>query len=395
MEVVIQMKKRRLLIFLAAFVMVSVFSAGYSGVNLFGISERATASASEEEAEEIFLGTVDVAAIYAFHPMMQYYDPKVDLFIKLPAKNTTYDDFLTVTQNRRNEFQKAADANSSEIKRLKGEMDVLNQEIQRLGADKAAEAMPVNEKFDKQIQSAGSEDAKRNLLALRTEELNKIEAKFDGVLQNKNKKMSDLLDSYEKIQRSLLKIYYLTPEETAEKFEEINNEIKEEVKIAAKKNGVKAVINFSLAVSEFQNERPGDKSLEEKKKINSELEELLSGGPDYSKAMNLLNTFDAKSLKNSDDETMKAPEHVKFLKQLSADNEKKNASKLFFSKKYLMRLKPIASVTSTPFIYGGTDLTWFTLISIMVRNGVPKEKAEAASEVISKMYYDNVKNADR
>ena len=381
------MRKRSRLFFLAIFAVVSLFCAVHPDSGLFDMLKCSDAGAAEKnETEEIILGTVDIAALYAFHPLMQYYDQRVDLFIKLPPKNITYQDFFTLTQNRQSEFQKIAADNSSEIKRIKDELALLRQDIQKLDSGKAIEAAPVNEKFDKRIQSAASEDERKKLLMQRTAELEKIEVKFETDLLNKNKKMSELLDSYEKIQRSLLKIYYLTPEETAAKFEDIDNEIKEAVKIAAKKKGVKAVMNFSLPLPEEQNDGVDEKSLKEKNKINSDLENLLAAGPDYSKAFSILKTSDDKSVENSGDESLKKPDHVKFLSELAAGNDREDAMKIYTSKRYFTKLKAAARMASRSFIYGGTDLTRLALIIIMAKGGISKEKAEAASEVMLNVY---------
>lgn len=336
------------------------------------------------------VATIDLMTIYAFHPAMQYYDQNMDLFIRQPAPGTKYEDFMAVTQSRRKEFQDAFERSAPEIKSAKGEIDVLKKEIERLDVQKRTEASDVSGKFDARIAGAAKEDEKKALLAQRTQELSDVGKKFDADIALKNKNLAEKTKAYEKTLSDLLKIYYLTPEETAKKFDEINDEIVEVVKYAAKKNGIKAVMNYSRLTPEEAAAAPAANVREEKSPSGPQLEDVLANGPDYSKAFNQLKTFDENLFKNDDDESMRNPEHVKFLKELSAANEKENASKLYFSKRFLASLKPIGRLTAVPFIYGGADLTWYTLICIMVKNGIPKEKAEAASEVILK-YYDREK----
>jgi len=338
-----------------------------------------------DEGDDAIIGTIDIAAVYALHPMMQYYDQKLELFIKAPKQGTTYEEFMKITQTRRDEFKKLFEGQASEIKRLKEEMDVLKKEVKKLDIQKVVEAAPINENFDSQIQKAADEDSKKKLLAQRTGELVKVDKKFNTEIDAKNKKLNDLLDSYQKIQRSLLKIYYLTPEETAKKFEEITSEIKDTIKLAAKKKGLKAVVNLNAVSGRDDKKKQPEITIAEKEKVSSDLADILANGPDYTKAMSALRTFESglsKDLLKTKNPEFNETEYVKMLQQMSKDREKEAVSAAYLSKDYIMNLNQLVSATTAPLVYGNTDLTWLTVIAIMVKNGIPKEKAETISEVI-------------
>ncbi len=338
-----------------------------------------------DESGDAIIGTIDIAAVYALHPMMQFYDQKLGLFIKAPKQGTAYDDFLKITQTRRDEFKKLFEGQASEIKRLKEEVDVLKKEVKKLDVQKVIEAAPINEDFDARIQKAVDEDAKKKLLAQRTAELVKVDKKFNTEIEAKNKKINDLLDSYQKIQRSLLKIYYLTPEETAKKFEEITTEIKDTIKLAANKKGLKAVVNLNTVSGRDDKKKQPETTIAEKEKVSSDLSDILANGPDYTKAMSALRTFESglsKDLLKTKNPEFNETEYVKMLQQMSKDREKEAVSAAYLSKDYIMNLDQLVSATTAPIVYGNTDLTWLTVIAIMVKNGIPKEKAETISEVI-------------
>ncbi|HBC74920.1 MAG: hypothetical protein A2008_10015 [Candidatus Wallbacteria bacterium GWC2_49_35] len=349
---------------IARFIMVTmfcclclIFLAVPGGPCLAVDSEKDSTAGDPEEAA---VATVDIATVYALHPAMIYFDPVLNLFIKPAPKGVTPDDFMKLTTERRDEYKKSEAARAAEIQRVKNEIDSVKEEIKAHEIKKITECAPVNEKFDPLIQNATSEAEVKKYLVERTAALKGVEVKYDLEIKNKNKKLSDALDKYQKIQMSLLSSFYLTAEETAAKFEEINADIKDAVKIAAKKNKAIAVVNFNLDNYKDRNKTSGEdtQSLEAKEKVNSELESLLKQGPDYSPLLDSLKTYEAGA-------SAKAGQALKRRFALTPNE---------------------SDMASRPFIAKGKDLTWFTVITLMVKNGVPKEKAEAISEVLAEVY---------
>lgn len=347
-----------------------------------------SAKESPAESDESFIATVDMATVFALHPLMQYFDQKVGLFIKPPKPGTTHQEFLAMIAARKADFQKSMEGNASEINRLKTEIDNLKKEVVRLNVQKYNESAAVDSKYDPQLQNTTDEVERKNISTQISSELLKISKKFDSEIAAKTKKIGDLLDSYEKIQRSLLKLYYLTPEETAKMFEAISGEIKETIKIAARKNGIRAVINVNVATPPREGgQTPPEKSIDEKTEQTADLDNLLKNGPDYTKSLNTLMAYSeglSKDVIKTRNPQMSEKEYVEMHQKMGLAREKENAESSFFSKEQIMKLKQVKEFASTPVIYGGTDLTWFTVITIMVKNGVPKEKAEAISDVIKK-----------
>ncbi len=332
-----------------------IFFTGLNGPDPAAGAPEKTVQA--EEPEEAAVATVDIATVYALHPAMIYFDPALNLFIKPAPKGATPDDFMNLTTERRNEYKKNEAAKAAEIQRIKNDIEKAKEEIKSHEIKKITECAPVNEKFDALIQSATNEAEIKKYLVERTAGLKAVETKYDQEIKNKNKKLSEALDKYQKLQMSLLSAFYLTAEETAAKFEEINADIKEAVKIAAKKNNAIAVVNFNLDSYKDRGKTSGEdtQSVEAKEKTNTELENLLKDGPDYSGALDSLKAYETAAA-------------AKSLKSRFALTPKES------------------DMASRPFIAQGKDLTWFTVITLMVKNGVPKEKAEAISEVLSEVY---------
>jgi hypothetical protein len=322
-------------------------------------AQQKNTAAAGDIINEMPVATIDIATVYALHPAMVYYDSELNLFIRPPETPATPEIFSDIMNKRRDEFQKNTNAKAGELKKIKDEIEALKEEVKSIGHKKILDAQPVNEKFDAQIQNATNEGELKKLLVQRTEALKLIEASGEIEIKSKKAKISTLLDSYEQQQMSLLQTYYLSADETAKKFEEISKDIKEAVMIAAKKNNVKAVVNYNLAADKGAGDQNTEKSVSEKTENNRQLEELLEKGPDYSGVLKSAKLYDSP-------------------KEAGAGLKIKN---------HINKIEQIKEFTASPFIGGkGKDLTWFTVITVMVKNGIPKEKAESISEVISEIY---------
>lgn len=363
----------------------AVLTAGWAGTGVAQSAKGANASAEDGPASGAFIAAVDISVVYALHPLMQYFDQNTGYFIKPPKQAVSHQEFLNIIKTRSGDFKQSAEGNSSEIKRLKAEIETLVKEIEKLENYKITEAGSINEKYDALLKSA--EPAQQAALnTQRAGELDKVEKKFSGDIGDKNKKLSALLDSQEKLQRSMLKSYYLSPEETAKKFEEINAEIGEAIKAAAKKNGVKAVINLNLLMPAKSEKSAAEKNIEDKTKINSTLEYLIANGPDYSKILGALRTFEAgmsKEIISTRDKQYSESEYIKMLQKMQKDQEIESAKNSFFTKEYISGLKPVRKFASNPIVYGGVDITEAVIVPLMVKHGVPAEKARALYEAVT------------
>ncbi len=350
----------------------------------FAQGKAKTTGDSEEKAEPVFLATVDISLIYALHPVMQYFDQSTRLFIKPPKNTVNSQELLNIIKTRANEFKQSAERNSAEIKRLKSEIDVLNKEIEKIESYRIAELDAVNDKYDALAKDPQA-SAEAGNESQRASELERIGKKYNGDINEKNKKLSGLLDSYEAICRSMLKTYYLTAEETEKKFIEINSEVNEAIESAAKKYGAKAIINLGLFIPLKAENDFAAKTIQEKTKINAELEYLISNGPDYSKILGALRTFEAgfsKDLVNTRNMQYSETEYIKMLRKMQKDQDIEAVKNSFFTREYIKTLPQVRKLTANPIVYGGVDITRAAAVAVMVKNGMAEEKAAALYETV-------------
>ncbi|HOT77620.1 MAG TPA: hypothetical protein PK467_17675 [Candidatus Wallbacteria bacterium] len=303
------------------------------------------------------IATIDLAAVYALHPMMNYYDPALNLFIKPAPKGSSHADFVALISERRKQYNKEAAAKAHELQKIKDDIETVWKEIKKSGTKKLADYDILEKKYAPLLQSTTGEAELKKYRLQYAAASKEFYDKYDAEFKGKQKKLSSLLDAQEKIQFSLLRNYYLAPEETDKIFEQIDADIKEAVKIAAKKNNVKAVLNFNMLNADIKN-KPAQATAAEKKLTSDELEALLKAGPDYSKPLETLKGYESFNDKSSG-----------FNPQLFSSD-----------------FSPSGGLAVRPLVTRGKDLTWFTIITLMVKNGIPKEKAEAVSDVISEIY---------
>ena len=343
-----------------------------SGTPAVSYAQRTLGAAPAAGSESSTLATADIALLYAAHPEMAYYDPAAGLFIK-PLKPSGKNEVLPAQiAARRAQFKSAYENSSRDINELVSGIKSLNEEIKTINKRMAHELKPASEKYDALIEAAADELVKSELLFKKNRELKAIEAKYNIEIDAANAKLSDAIASYDKLNLSLLKIYYLTPDETAKKFEAINGEIVSAVKAAAEKNGVRAVINYNLFSTEFKKNSTVEVGVSDKLSRSLEFESIMDNDPDYSKISNAINIFNEDSLKNSDDESITNPAHIEILHGLYKLNYSQFASDLLSSKDLVRKIPKIKDFISQPLIFGGFDITGQAVKELLKIKGAVK-----------------------
>lgn len=342
-----------------------------SGAQSVSYAQRASGAAPADASENSGFATADIALLYAAHPDMAYYDPAAGLFIKPLKPSEKKEDLPALISARRAQFKSAYENSSREINDLVSGIKSLNEEIKTINKRMAHELKPAVEKYDVLIGAEADELLKSELLFKKNKEIKAIEAKYNLEIAAANAKLSDAAASYEKMYISLLKIYYLTPEETSKKFEAINGEVISAVKAAAKKNGVRAVINYNLFSSEVKKASAAEAAVSDKLSRILELENILDNDPDYSKISNALNIFNEDSLKN-EDESISNPAHLEILRGLYKQNYSQFASNLLSSKDLVRKVPKVKEFISQPVIFGGFDITEQAVKELLKINGAVK-----------------------
>lgn len=342
-----------------------------SGAQSVSYAQRASGAAPAAASENSGFATADIALLYAAHPEMAFYDPAAGLFIKPLKPSEKKEDLPALIAARRAQFKSAYENSSRELNDLVSVIKSLNEEIKTINKRMAHELKPAAEKYDALIGAEADELVKNELLFKKNKEIKAIEAKYNLETAAANAKLSDAAASYDKLNLSLLKIYYLSPEETSKKFETINGEIISAVKAAAKKNGVRAVINYNLFSSEVKKASAAEAAVSKKLSRILELENILDNDPDYSKISNAINIFNEDSLKN-EDESISNPAHLELLRSLYKQKYSQFASDLLSSKDLVRKVPEVKEFISQPIIFGGFDITGQAVKELLIINGAVK-----------------------
>lgn len=321
-------------------------------------------------SEDYFLASIDLTLLYRSHPLMAYYDPAVSLFIKSSKDDKQYDSFSNLIAARKNQFKDAYDRNKSEITNLASDIKYLESEIDRINKLIDFKSQQIVSKYEQFIKNAPDSLSLKEVLFQKNKELKAVENYHCRELKERTDKLAATLDSFEKIRLSLIKIYYLTPAETAKMFEKINNDVALAVCSAAEKKGVEAVLNSALfdrpalEPENFSGIADDDKKSE---RINR-LDRIMEEGPDCSKIFASLRSFDENELKN-EDATVNNPAHIEKLRLLHKQGLYDFAADLYRSSSGIKKIEPIRGFITQPIVYGGVDISGQAVEELLKING--------------------------
>jgi len=314
------------------------------------------------------IGTVDMDALYAFHPLMQYYDNNAGLFIKPAGEGVTYAELQKAIELRALDYQQNLEARSGEIAKLKAEIKKVNDEIKKVENISAAKYMKLNDAFSAELAKVKDQKARQEMSRKHNVEFMKVQAEADAGKKSLEEKLSAAMTSCEKAQREILKSYYLSADESADFFKKINDEIKEAINYAAAAKGIKAVINTSRISSGVgRADSHGNKTgAGEIDAVAGKAAAALEKGPDYSKVLAILQAGDA----GREEEGGKGPGDV--------------LKKIYLNRGEIASLKfgGTTAISNSPILTGGEDLTLLAVVYILKKHNVPKENAEVIGEII-------------
>lgn len=370
------------ILFIITFVFISLFITN----NSYSQTEK------NKSKEDVFLiGYADIESIYLFHPMMKYYDENYNLFIK-PLNAKDKNEFLKLINDKTKEFTAAKEANSSEIKRLKSEIENLTAAAQKILKRKNTETALLNENYNRDILNIKNENERKQLTQKLYKDMETLEEKFNKETAANETKLNELKKEYSKIQLKLLNIFYYQPEENEKIFVKINNEIKEAINYAAGKNGVKAVINSSRGRQNQENNMAASTQPVQQEKDNStfnyeKLEDIISKLPDYSKALTMFDiSADGVNGKNTTPQTADQNQNEQY-KEKMAEITKESYARSHesnFAKKANIAAAARKYMITDAVITGGVDLTATSVIYLLSRYNIPRPVAEIIHEVINK-----------
>ncbi len=332
------------------------------------------------------IATVDMAAVFALHPMMRYHDENTGLFIKPFNKGAAGQQLLDAIQERKNAYLKLKSSKASEISRIIGEMTSAEGDIKKTNSRKAFEIASLSDKYETRLKETSDENAKKEIIKKRTSELAALEGEFNKNLNALRVKYSDSKTALDKIYQSLTAAYYMSPAETEDMFKNIGREIKEAINFVAAKKGVLSVINMSrMRNDSYLLNAPGapakDSSSASKSLDLRSFALALEAGPDYTKILNFLQSPEAAKPEMPEAEK-KYAEAKNEMRLTSEINEYKSAYENRFK---IIPLKELAHIMNANVVYGGCDITAPVIVYVFYKNGIPKQHAEAVCGALNEV----------
>jgi len=339
------------------FVLTAVFTAVCFCSPLF--------AAGEVTGTEAIIGMADLDAIYAFHPLMQYYDKNAGLFIKPFEGTPAAAELLKAITARNDEYQKNKDSKAAQLAKTKALLQEAEKELKNIENRYSAETIKINERIKEEIMAAKTPEIKQAKQKELQNELNTVQMKMNEETEKKKAAVSELTISCEKTRAALMAYFYQNEAETGATFDKIREEIKEAIIAVAVKKGLRAVINSSGMAGSLKAETNAEEGPNDAEKLKK-LDDILKKGPDYGDILNILQIGDSR------DADEKIPEAAR-----------DKLEKIYSNRKEIAESKSGGALAASSVITGGSDITAAVAANILLKYKVPKENIERIVEILS------------
>ena len=349
--------KFKLFVFVFIVLFMHFFIVG--DIRAYAAEEQKTSKS--DEVSEPFIGTVDMMTVYTFHPLMQYYNHELGLFLKpFKKESNSYEKLLLLIEERNKEYNAAKGSRLSEYNRLKAEYEDIKSQMSKLESIYVFEGSSLNDKMLQDTAAAKSDSEKKDIASKFRTKTFAAQKKFEKDSEALKTKFADASLASDKIFNALLEVHYLNAEKSQKQLSEINAEIREAIKFAAKKFNVKAIVN----VSSPEIRRPEYMDAASTQPVSfmpAKFHDVESINPDYNQILSMLRNFEYRPDK------VHNPNNIRNIFMNSTFIpliEKKN------------RMAKVDGIITDSFLFGNIDLTHAVIIYLMAKNGISKEKAE-------------------
>lgn len=312
---------------------------------------------------------VDLNKIYSFHPMMQYYDPALSLFLKPLDVNDKLAQ-QKVIDKRNEEYGKLYRQISPKLFSLKAEIEHVDGQIKSVIKTKE---LINSEKANDPAGVADKKQVKKRILELNAE-ISRLKSELDK-----------LRESYEQAASPLISIHYAGVQQSVKILKTIKKDVDAAILKVAGELGISEVF-----LSETSYEAPFINYTAEnnnKKKIfdfdglvksgvvkTENIDAAFHYGPDYSLAERII------SVKNEPvTESQAGPKHSQYIK-----NENLRRVRELLNYKAGSIIIPLYSdLIKTPLISSKTDITNAVIIEILTNSDISKKAREMIDGYLS------------
>ncbi len=345
---------------------VFVFIIGQSSYSYIGAAERKKESAKDQPAAQEFkVGYADMAALLAFHPLMQYYSYDANIFIRPLKGGLSKTEFLKQIRERQEKYKILKENTENEIKKLQSEIDSIDSEINKLRVKVSREQAVANQKYSDDYTKLTDENTRK----LRTTEYHTHLSKLDRDYYEEKKKLDEQKDKkYAAMNDAILKISevdYLNDVDSRNFFNSILDEIDAALKEAAEENKVPVILNSNYISMFTPNEFIG------MNKYDAPASSINPNIPPMANYGYLLDNIDGTTETMADNEINAKKEFVKT-----------ECTRLLNRRVEIARLFSRYRVLNKMVVYGGTDLTAATLEKLLKKHSVADFKIPVILETL-------------
>lgn len=319
-------------------------------------------------AREFKIGYVDMAALLAFHPLMQYYSYDANIFIRPLKGGLSKTEFLKQIRERQEKYKILKENTETEMKKIQFEVESIESEINKLRVKVSREQAVANQKYSDEYTKLSDENTRK----IRTTEYHTQLSKLDRDYYDEKKKLDEQKEKkYAAMNDVILKISevdYLNDVDSRNFFNSILDEIDAALKEAAEENKIPVILNSNYISMFTPNEFIA------MNKYDSPASAINSNIPPMADYGYLLDNIDGAAETMADNEINAKKEYVK--------NE---CTRLLNRRVEIARLFSRYGVLNKMVVYGGADLTADTLEKLLKKHGVAEYKIPVIIETLKSL----------
>ncbi len=329
----------------------------------------------EQEAWQNFkMGYVDMAAILAFHPLMQYYSYDANIFLRPLKGGISKTEFLKQIRDRQEKYKILKENTELEIKKIQASLDVIESEINKLRVKVSREQAVANQAYSEEYTKLTDENTRR----ARTNEYHNQLSKLDRDYYDEKKKLDDQKQKkYDEMNTVILKISevdYLNDVDSKNFFNSILDEIDAALKEVAAEKKIPVILNSNYISMFTPNEMITFNTYE------TPASGIKTNIPPMANYSYLIENVDGPADTMATNEITARKEYVK--------NE---CTKLMNRRVEIARLFARYQVLNRMVVCGGVDLTSAVLEKLLKKHAVADYKIPVIVETLDSLLIKNTR----
>ncbi|HOD40269.1 MAG: hypothetical protein BWY32_00045 [bacterium ADurb.Bin243] len=329
----------------------------------------------EQDAWQNFkMGYVDMAAILAFHPLMQYYSYDANIFLRPLKGGISKTEFLKQIRDRQEKYKILKENTELEIKKIQASLDLIESEINKLRVKVSREQAVANQAYSEEYTKLTDENTRRT----RTNEYHNQLSKLDRDYYDEKKKLDDQKQKkYDEMNNVILKISevdYLNDVDSKNFFNSILDEIDEALKEVAAEKKIPVILNSNYISMFTPNEMITFNNYE------TPVSTIKTNIPPMANYSYLIENVDGPADTMATNEITARKEYVK--------NE---CTKLMNRRIEIARLFARYQVLNRMVVCGGVDLTAAVLEKLLKKHAVADYKIPVITETLNGLLIKNTR----